>query len=110
MRTLRFIVNKQMIRPDPDCDFSGLVPGTKGYLQAEFIFSPEWKGCTKVASFWSRSGEEFTPQVLKDEKTCIIPEEALAEKTFDIQIIGKRENFKLITNKWTVRQKGEYKR
>lgn len=28
MRTLSFIVDKQIIRKDPECDFSNLVPGT----------------------------------------------------------------------------------
>ena len=39
MRTLKFVVDKQIIKQNPDCDFSGLVPGTDGYLQAEFSFS-----------------------------------------------------------------------
>lgn len=38
MRTLKFIVEAQNIKEDPNCDFSGLVKGTKGYLYAEFIF------------------------------------------------------------------------
>lgn len=38
MRTLKFIVDEQIIRQDPNCDFSNLVPGSKGYLQAYFHF------------------------------------------------------------------------
>ncbi len=38
MRILKFIVNKQKIRPDPTCDFSGLIKGTSGYLKASFSF------------------------------------------------------------------------
>ena len=51
MRTLKFIVEDQIIRPDPNCDFSGLVPGTKGYLKAEFAFSKAWDEYVKVAGF-----------------------------------------------------------
>ena len=52
MRTLRFTVDGQTIRKNPDCDFSGLVAGSVGYLRANFKFSKEWFGCTKAASFW----------------------------------------------------------
>lgn len=53
MRTLRFIIDGQSIKKDPSCDFSGLVPGTKGYLKAQFQFSDEWKKCKKAAIFGS---------------------------------------------------------
>ena len=49
MRTLKFAVNAQRITSDPNCDFSGIVPGTAGYLKAHFSFSPEWSGMVKVA-------------------------------------------------------------
>ena len=51
MRTLRFTVDSQKIRHDPNCDFSGLVSGTAGYLKASFKFSKEWSGMVKVAEF-----------------------------------------------------------
>lgn len=35
MRILRFIANGQILEPDPECDFTGLVSGTKGiYTQS----------------------------------------------------------------------------
>lgn len=106
MRTLKFIVDGQVIRQDPNCDFTGLVPGTEGYLQAEFTFSSEWNGYVKVAAFYSMLGKEYTPQVLKDGKTCIIPSEALERRAFKIRIIGKKDGSKFATNKITVFQKG----
>lgn len=106
MRTLRFIVNEQIIEQDSNCDFSGLVPGTAGYLQAEFIFSPEWNGCSKVAGFYSQMGKEYPPQVLTDGKTCMIPSEALERNIFKIQVMGKKEGLRLTTNKVEVCQKG----
>ena len=105
MRTLRFIVNDQIIEQDPNCDFSGLIPGTEGYLRAEFIFSPEWIGCAKVAAFFSPMGREYPPQVLKDGKTCDIPAEALKKQSFKVQVLGKKKNYKIITNKVAVCQK-----
>lgn len=107
MRTLKFIVNHQNIAPDPKCDFTGLVPGTEDYLEAEFIFSSEWTGCKKVAAFYSIIGKEYEPQLLVDGKTCKIPAEALQKKTFQIQILGKRDQMRLTTNKLAVSQNGD---
>ena len=106
MRTLKFIVDKQMISKDPNCNFDGLVPGSSGYLQAEFSFSKEWKGCSKVVAFWSLLGKEYPPQILEDGKTCMIPAEALARRSFKIQIIGRVEDYKVTTNKLTITQNG----
>lgn len=106
MRTLKFIVDGQILSQDPKCDFNGLVPGTEGYLQAEFSFSPDWKGCTKVAAFWAM-GKECEPQILKDGKTCVIPAEALVGRTFKVQIMGKKDSLKMTTNKTLVYQKGD---
>lgn len=106
MRTLRFNVNGQIIQQDPSCDFSGLVPGTVGYLLAEFTFSEEWSGCTKVAAFYSPMGKEYPPQILVDGRSCVIPMEALARQTFTVQVVGKKKDFKMTTNKVAVKQDG----
>lgn len=106
MRTLKFIVDKQIIRRDPNCDFDDLIPGTEGYLEAEFSFSPDWKDCTKVAAFWSVMGKEYPPQILTDGKTCMIPAEALAKRSFKVQVMGKKSDFKITTNKVVVCQNG----
>jgi hypothetical protein len=107
LRVLKFIVKDQIIKPDPSCDFSGLVPGTEGYLLAEFSFSPEWDKCVKVATFWSTMGKEYPAQLLKDGKACIIPAEALKRRIFKVQIIGKSADSKrMTTNKVAVSQNG----
>lgn len=106
MRPLRFIVENQIIRQDPDCDFSNLVPGSEGCLLAEFSFSQEWNDCVKVAGFYSSLGKEYEPQVLMDGKTCVIPAEALKKRVFKIKVIGKNNLIKLSTNKVTVHQNG----
>ena len=105
MRTLRFIVKDQIITQDPNCDFTNLVPGTDGYIQAEFLFSSEWDGYVKVVSF-SSGKNEYTPKVLKDGKTCIIPTEALDRYIFMVQVLGKKNDIKLKTNSVAVRQNG----
>lgn len=106
MRTLKFIVDDQIIRQDPQCDFSGLVPGTEGYLQAEFSFSSEWDGCVKVVSFESPFGAEYEPRVLEDGKTCVIPVEALKRRVFKMRVLGKRDTFRITTDKVEVCQNG----
>lgn len=106
MRTLKFIVNDQIIIQDPNCDFSGLVPGTENYIQAEFTFSPEWNNSVKVAAFYSNMGVEYEPQELKDGKTCMIPSEALKKRFFKVQVIGRNAKYRLMTNKLVVDQKG----
>ena len=108
MRTLRFMIDKQIIRQDPDCDFTNLVPGSEQYLKAEFSFSPDWDGSKRVAAFYSRLGTEYPPQVLTDGKTCMIPSEALEKKIFKVRIYGINPvtKQKLITNKVVVDQNG----
>lgn len=105
MRTLKFIVDRQIIKQDPNCDFSDIVPGTTGYLKAEFEFSSEWDNTIKVAAFF-RNGYECPPRVLKDGRSCMIPEEALTGRQFTISILGKNKDIRLTTNKIEVFQKG----
>lgn len=106
LRTLRFIVDDLLIKQDPNCDFTGLVPGSRGYLQAEFEFSKEWNECAKVAAFYSRFGRELGHAVLEDGKTCIIPEEALKRKMFEVRVFGTNGDVVLPTNKVMVNQNG----
>lgn len=110
MKNLRFIVDNQTISKDPTCDFSGLVPGSSGYLSAEFTFSKEWDGCFKVAAFYSPLGIEYPPRELAYSKSCVIPFEALKKRSFKIQVVGMKtvngEKIRLKTNKVVVYQDG----
>lgn len=106
MRTLKFDVFGQIIEKNPICDFSNIVPGTKGYLQAEFSFSEEWNDTVRVAEFIS-GNKECEPKILENGTTCIIPEDALAGREFKIRVIGKRNNdYIIMTNRIMVRQDG----
>ena len=107
MRILRFVVKDQILEKDPDCNFEGLVPGSQKYIKAKFSFSPEWDGYTKVVSFRSMLGKEYSPQVLQDGYSCIIPSEALVRRAFKVQVLGKKGATTLTTNKFTVEQKGD---
>ena len=105
MRTLRFIVSGQIITPDPACDFSGLVPGTEGYLQARFTFDETWNGCGKIAEFRRYITSEPASVKLTGD-SCMIPAEALAGKAFKVSVIGIRKGFRIQTNMVEVKQDG----
>lgn len=106
MRVLKFIVSENNIKPDPLCNFNGLFPGKNDKVQAIFEFSPEWLTVYKVIAFWSMNGNEYTPQILNEHNACEIPVEALRKPTFKIQVIGKRGNKVMSTNRLTVYQRG----
>lgn len=103
MRVLSFNVNAQQISRDPQCDFKGLVAGSKNYLQAHFSFSPEWQDCILAASFW-RGNNEY-PVLIKNN-TCMIPSEVLTGRAFSISVTGRRGDYNITTNKVYVRQEG----
>lgn len=101
MRTLKFIIAAQAITKDPDCDFSGIVAGTEGYLQAEFSFSEEWAGC-RMAAVFSSLGKEYPRPVI--EGKCVIPAEALGWDYFGVRVVGQRENYRITTDEVKVKQ------
>ena len=104
MRTLVFDVTAQKINKSPSCDFSGIVPGTQGYLKAKFHLSREWAGCTVAASFWCL-GKEYAV-ILDNLRECTIPKEALKWKDFSVSLTGKRGDYVIRTEKNIVKQEG----
>ena len=105
-RTIKFIVDGQIMKLDPDCDISNLVPGTEQYLRAKFTFSPEWDGYVKAARFHSMMGREYPPRLLADGRTCLIPATALSKRSFKVSVVGKKDDQKLTTNRVAVSQNG----
>lgn len=106
MRTLKFLVNGEVIRQDPSCDFNGLFLDKNLEICAEFIFSSEWDDKIKVAAFWSMLDKEYEPQPLDNKNMCIIPKEALWRASFKIQVLGVSGSNRLTTNKLVVLQTG----
>ena len=104
MRILEFNVAKQRITKKQDCDFSGLVAGSVGYLHAKFHFSEnEWNRCTdKIARFWI--GEQEYATLLGDDNACVIPTEVLTGKRFEVSVLGAADGYRIETNKINVRQ------
>lgn len=100
-RVLKFKVDKQVIKKEGD--FSDIVKGSQGYLVAEFSFSPDWSGCKVAASFFSGEQEHAVPI---SNHRCMIPDEVTAGDYFRVQVVGKKNNQIIKTNKVLVRQEG----
>ena len=105
MRTLRFVVDAQKISPDPSCDFSGIVPGTAGYLKSHFSFSAEWSGMVKVAEFRKYACDSPIPIPIVHWE-CILPEEVTDGKSWLVKVIGKKGDVILPTGNCKVEQEG----
>lgn len=104
MRKLEFDVSKQRITKNKDCDFSGLVAGTVGYLRATFNFSSsEWGNCVnKLARFWI-DGREYA-ELLDESNGCVIPSEVLTGRKFEVSVLGVSPGYRIETNRVSVRQ------
>lgn len=101
MRILKFIVTDQKIEKAPDCDFSGIVSGTKGYLYAQFSFSKEWEGC-RVAAVFNCLGKSYPSPVINGK--CIIPADALTWDRFSVRLVGQKENYRITTDEIIIQQ------
>ena len=103
MRVLKFIVNGQSLQKDPNCDFSGIIRESIGYLVAEFSLDSAWKGCTIAASFW-HFGEEHA--ALVQNNRCMIPNEALRGFSVGVTLRGVKKGYSISTNKVMFEQGG----
>lgn len=101
MRVLQFLIRQQNVRKDPECDFSGLVSGSEGYLQARFLYSKEWDGCAVAAVFSSVDGAEAVPVVNGE---CAVPKKILKKKRWWVYVVGVKDNYRIATNKVEVMQ------
>lgn len=99
MRTLQFKVAGQKLSKDGD--FSGLVAGTKGYLQTAYNFDREWDGCKKAAVFL-RYDKEYPVPIINGQ--CDVPDEITEHKRWKVYLIGERNGYRITTNEVEVRQ------
>lgn len=95
MRTLCFIVDGQRLKPDPACDFGGIVSNIQGYLRARFRFSADWKGCKKAAIFTGKDDEEA---VAITGDCCMIPDSVLTGTVVQVSLVGQRGAVRIPTN------------
>jgi hypothetical protein len=102
MRTLVYRVAGQRLIPIGD--HTGLMAGSKGYLQAKFEFNDDWIGCMKVASFYSNDEEYAEP--LDENNSCMIPPESITKSVFEVRVEGRKPNYRIITNIIREKQSG----
>lgn len=102
MRILQFVTDGQRLKKQTNCDFSGLVAGSEGYLRAQFTFSSEWDGCKKAASFWV-NGQEHA-RLLDKDNSCDIPPNALTESMFEVSVTGVKTGYKINSTRTKVKQ------
>lgn len=104
MRILRFQIEQQQIKKDPNCDFGNIVKGSQNYLYAKFNFGDGWRGCKAAASFWCL-GKEY-PVLLSSGGMCAIPAEALKWNNFGVSVTGMKDGGQYIikTNRLEVEQ------
>lgn len=104
MRILEFNVDKQRLTKRPECDFSGLVAGSVGYLKAKFYFSGnDWVKCSnKLARFWI--GDKEYAEKLDGSNCCDIPPEVLTGSKFEVSVLGAAPSYRIETNRINVRQ------
>lgn len=95
MRILDFTIVGQTINREPNCDFSGLVAGSRGYLYARFHFSTDWHECKKVVIFSDNRRNYPVPLI---HNTCEIPAEALTGTTVKVRVEGRRPGLKISTD------------
>ena len=101
MRILKFNIANQILECDKACDFSGIVSGSKNYLEAEFNFNDEWDGYKKIAVFVN--GDKEYPIAIIDGK-CKIDNDALTSRSFRVYVVGKKVEEQIKTTSIRVRQ------
>lgn len=102
MRTLRFCVSGQKLSRNPESDFSGIIRGSKGFLQCSFNLSKEWSGCKIAASFWHYDKEIDAAPVING--TCMIPDSVTDYREFEVSLVGVREGYRITTNRARIEQ------
>jgi hypothetical protein len=101
VRTLKFSIDKQILTKQGD--FTGLVAGSKGYLQAQFSFSADWAGHRKVAVFTANDGTEYNEPI--EAGLCRVPDDVAACASFKVHVVGRRGDATPRTSRVTIIQR-----
>lgn len=99
MRVLQLKVSGQTLSKEGD--YSGLVAGTKGYLQMAISYDSDWDGCRKAAVF-RRYDKEYPVPIINGR--CNVPDEITQYDCWKVSLIGAREGYLITTNEVEVHQ------
>lgn len=102
MRILKFEVNGQKLQKNPKSDFSGIIRGSRGYLQCSFSLSKEWANCKIAASFWRFEQEIDAAPVIGGN--CVIPDSVTDCREFEVSLVGVRKGYRITTNRIKIEQ------
>ena len=102
MRILRFCVSGQKLSRNPESDFSGIIRGSKGFLECSFNLSKEWSGCKIAASFWHYDKEIDAAPVIGGN--CTIPDSVTDYRKFEVSLVGVRKGYRITTNRVKIEQ------
>lgn len=102
MRILKFSVDGQRLYRDPASDFSGIIRGSRGYLQCSFSLSKEWANCKIAASFWRSDQEIDAAPVIGGN--CVIPDSVTDYREFELSLVGVRKGYRITTNRVKIEQ------
>ena len=99
MRTLQFSVSGQKLSTAGD--HSGLIAGTRGYLQTAYNFDSEWDGCRKAAVF-SRYDKEYPVPIVNGK--CVVPDEITGYNRWKVYLVEEKAGYRITTNEVEVYQ------
>ena len=99
MRTIKFRVNQQRIKPMNSVSF--IYPGTDNYLKLEFEFGEDWDGCTIGISF----GSKKIMQVLRDN-SCVVPKEDFEDSQLSFYLAGVKKDYAIKSQEFIIKLGG----
>lgn len=85
MKTLRFCVNEQELKPNT-CNTNYIVTDTHNYLQLKFNFSNDWQGLEKHIQFILNN--ENYEYLLAEDNTIQVPKIFVEALSFKFVIVG----------------------
>ena len=100
-RALSFVVEGQKIKRDDNCDFSGLVAGTKNFYEAKFMFDSSWEDYKKIVVFRAKDVLKYVPLTTD---SCMIPDEIVEALIYYVSVVGINGDVSLPTTEVFIKQ------
>lgn len=96
MRILKFIVEGQTLRKDPECDFSHIIKGSKDYLGCSFKLPADWRNIPLAATFTHYGKEICASPVFSG--ACLVDNSVTDYKNFKISLTAIKNGEIVRTN------------
>ena len=99
MRTITFDVNQQKIKNTNSIAY--VYSGSHNYLNLKFNFSDDWVDCFKAITFVSKGYE--IAYLLDADNSHTVPKAAFDANTLTFYLVGKKKNYRIESQKFTIR-------